>query len=111
MMVASTRVARLPAPSEHLLRRQPMPARHLGHDGPRLKRLADDPRPIIRRPSPPAQCPVDHLEAAHLAQRLKSRVKSRHKTILQRIVKVRLQAAGRKVGPGQRLPSKPGNRR
>ncbi len=80
-----------------------MPARHLGHDRSRLERLPADPSPVVRRPPPPAQHPVDHLEAAHLGQRLKSRVKSRHKTILRKERQGRTSGDGQEGGSGQRL--------
>ena len=42
-----------------------------------------DPRPVVGAPAPAARCAVDHLEASDLDLRLKSMLKSRHKTILQ----------------------------
>jgi len=72
---------RLPASGEQLLRRQAMPACNLGDNRSRNQRLFKKLRPVIGTPPPSAYRPGDHLEAAHLALRLKSMVKPRHKTI------------------------------
>ncbi|CAM5762905.1 hypothetical protein BMIN10S_00693 [Bosea minatitlanensis] len=97
-------LARLPALSEQLLRRQAMPTRHLRDDRSGNQRLFKNLCPVIGTPPPSTYRPGDHLEAAHLALKLKSVVKPRHKTILQiRIVRVRAQPAAKKVGSEQRL--------
>lgn len=97
-------LARRAAPGEQLLWRQAMPARNLRDDRSGNQRLFNNLRPIVGAPPPPAYRPRDHLEATHLALRLKSMVKSRHKTILQiRIVRLGPQLAAKKVRSKHRL--------
>jgi hypothetical protein len=54
-----------------------MPARDLGDDCSGNQRLFKNLRPVIGTPPPPTYRARDHLEAAHLALRLKSMVKPR----------------------------------
>ena len=57
-------------PQCQMLRRYPMPARHLADHGPRLKTLADDPCLNVIRPAAASTRTLDHLntasEAVHL---------------------------------------------
>lgn len=58
-----------------------MPACDFGDDRSGYQRLFKNPGQVIGTPPPSAYRPGNHLEAAHLALRLKSMVKPRHKTI------------------------------
>jgi len=79
---ARYRLARLPAPGEHLLWRQPIPASDFRNNRTRNKRLSNDPGFEIRRELAPPPGPRKYLQPAHRhGLRLKRMVKRRHKPI------------------------------
>jgi hypothetical protein len=106
------RFARLAAPREHLLRRQPMPARNVGNHGARSKRLLNDPRlEIIREMAPPAR-PANHFQPANFRHlRLKLMVKRRHRPISQQRSHNRKSPAGITGGSQQSLRTDIGSTR
>jgi hypothetical protein len=56
---------RMPAPSEQLLRRQPVPARNRAYRLAALITLGDDPRLLLRGPTAAAPGPGKHLQPAN----------------------------------------------
>ncbi len=75
-------LASLPPPGEQLLRRQPVPARHVRHDHARRECLLNDTGLIILCKPAPSAGPSDHLQPANSRHlRLKRMVKRRHKPI------------------------------
>ena len=105
LSLARQRLARLPAPGEHLLRRQTMPPRNLRNDRARNKRLFNNAGLVILRESAPPPRPRDYLQPAHRRRlRLKRMVKRRHKPIpIQRDRETRLSHVPRKGGSGTTL--------
>jgi hypothetical protein len=95
----------LPAPTEQLLRREPMPTGNFRNHCTRSKRLFNDTGLVILREPTPTASSRDHLQPPHCL-RLKRMVKRRHKPISESgIVTLADQHAQQKVGLKRRLPS------